>query len=172
MITSDAAITIKKRIRWALENLGKACLLVVCALTWLRLAHGAVDGLPTLAVSVFAVLASVTSLLYNRARAYGPGRLQRRCLLAAERCLRALLLFTIGVLVVALVYWWVPASLHVPMNSGRLPHWFLLAVSMPICMLFGFSGLSFVTALRDLIPPMISSQRLRRRIRADYPFHK
>lgn len=77
---------------------------VVPSITVFRLGNMYLDGLPTAFGASLALLAAMTSLLYNRARAYPPGKTQRRTLLAAELSLRALVMAICGVVLAAFIF--------------------------------------------------------------------
>ncbi len=74
---------------------------VVPTITIFRLGNMDLDGMPAAAAGGLALLTALTSLLFNRARAYKDGRVQRRSLLAAELGLRALIFAAGGVCVAA-----------------------------------------------------------------------
>ena len=59
------------------------------------------DLLAVLAAAIFSALLAVTALLYSRAQVWRIGKIQRRCLYAAEQCFSASLMFAIGALAIA-----------------------------------------------------------------------
>ena len=62
------------------------------------------EDLPTLGAAVLAVSVALTSVLYNRARAYPAGAVQRRTLLTAELFFRATVLISIGISAAAIIF--------------------------------------------------------------------
>jgi hypothetical protein len=54
------------------------------------------DLIALLAAAVLTAMISITALLYSRAQVWHEGRIQRRCLYAAEHCFDATLLFGLG----------------------------------------------------------------------------
>lgn len=59
------------------------------------------DLIGVLAAAIFSALLAVTALLYSRAQVWPKGKIQRRCLYAAEQCFSASLMFAVGAIVIA-----------------------------------------------------------------------
>lgn len=107
-----------------------------------RLSNMQLEGLPTFGGAMLALVIAITSLMFNRARAYPVGPLQRRTLLAAELCLRATLLLILGAVLTAMIFPFVLAAGYmstpmdkwptqwVPMVCAFIPAPFVLAGSL------------------------------------------
>lgn len=87
----------------------------------LRLGNMQLDGLPTFGGATLALAVAITSLMFNRARAYPVGPLQRRTLLAAELCLRSTLLLILGAVLTAMIFPFVHAAGYQPTPMDKLP---------------------------------------------------
>lgn len=162
----ELAVNLRRKAHYSLGLLRNGALFMIAALGLSRFSTAALDGLPTLAAAILTVFAATTSLLYNRARAYTPGPLQRRTLHAAEQCLRATLLLIIGVAWTSVVFYWLPAptvSPPIPMRGNLLTFVF----SLPAVMMLAFAGWLYIGVLQTLLPPMISPLRARRRFRRE-----
>ena len=90
--------------KWIFVPLEYLLVAVVNGAVVIHLANMQLDGLPTLIGVILALMAATTSLLFNRARAYPAGAVQRRTLLSAELFLRATLLAMVGSMVVFSVF--------------------------------------------------------------------
>lgn len=86
-----------------------------------RLANMQLDGLPTFGAATLALAIAITSLMFNRARAYPVGPLQRRTLLAAELCLRSTLLLVLGAVLTAMIFPFVQAAGYLPTPMDKSP---------------------------------------------------
>ncbi|RCW66879.1 hypothetical protein DES41_110244 [Pseudorhodoferax soli] len=142
-------------------------LLMVATLCLSRFSTQSTDGLPTLAAALLTVFAATTSLLYNRARAYSAGPLQRRTLHAAEQCLRATLLLVVGVSAASAVLYWLPDQSGRFFTSKDGDSLVALVLTAPAVMLLAFSGWLYVGALQTLLPNMITPLRTRIRYRRE-----
>lgn len=106
-----AASRVSRRItRLVLLPIEIGIVAVIPSITVFRLGNMQLEGLPTAFGGGLALLAAMTSLLFNRARAYPAGKVQRRSLLAAELCLRAVMFAMLGVVLTAFVFPYLASS--------------------------------------------------------------
>ena len=77
----------------------------VCVFLASRLAMMNFDGLYTVIGIVLGLMIAFTGLMYNRARAYPEGKLQRRSLLAAETGLKAICFALVAVAIGGLIFY-------------------------------------------------------------------
>lgn len=166
-IETGEAIKIRRAVRRALNTFKMLALFMVATLVLTRFGWPKLDGLPTIAAAVLTVFVATTSLLYNRARAYGPSPIQRRSLHAAEQALRATLLLVIGIALTAAVFYWLPDSQRTDPGIAEPKHVLPTLLAMPCGLLFGFAAWAYVGSLQTLLPPMISPLRARKRFRRE-----
>lgn len=169
MINTEDAVKLKRIAQRVASALQRLVMAVVATMGFLKIAWMNFDGLPTLAASVFGVFVATTSLLYNRARAYPTGKVQRRTLFAAEHCLRATLLLVVGVACTAVLFWFIPASFKADPAADHPKHFLLAVFSIPGVLLFAFSFYAYIGALAAVLPPMITPLRRRQRFRREFP---
>jgi hypothetical protein len=94
---------------------------VVPVLTVFRLGNMQLDGVVAAFAGGLALLAAMTSLLFNRARAYPAGKTQRRTLLAAELLLRATIVAAFGAIISALIFPYLASSGYAPVTGEMMP---------------------------------------------------
>ncbi|RYH64492.1 MAG: hypothetical protein EON54_06430 [Alcaligenaceae bacterium] len=161
------AVSLRRFVRRSLSWCRLGALLMVASLCLSRFSALQTDGLMPLAAAVLTVFAATTSLLYNRARAYPPGPLQRRTLHAAEQSLRATLLLVVGIALSAAVFFWLPAASATSTFKTSTTGLAATMLSAPSILLFGFAAWLYVGALETLLPPMITSLETRLRFRRE-----
>lgn len=135
---------------------------VLNATILLRLGNMQLDGLPTFVGAMLALLAATTSLLFNRARAYPGGPIQRRSLLAAELCLRATFLAALGAVLAALIFPLLASSGYVSTPVDKFPtQWAPMLLAFVPALLFLTSSLILLKVGRVLTPTMLVFLRAR-----------
>ncbi|WP_411880031.1 hypothetical protein [Polaromonas sp. YR568] len=77
----------------------------VCVFLASKLAMMNFDGLFTLTGIVLGLMIAFTGLMYNRARAYPEGKIQRRSILAAETGLKAICFALVAIAVGGLIFY-------------------------------------------------------------------
>ena len=127
-----------------------------------RLGSMQLDGLPTFGGATLALAVAITSLMFNRARAYPVGPLQRRTLLAAELCLRSTLLLTLGAVLTAMIFPFVHAAGYQPTAMDKLPTQWVPMVCAFIPAPFVLAGsLLLLKAAHIVAPSMLTRLRAR-----------
>jgi hypothetical protein len=169
MINTKDAVQLKRLAQRTAAFLQSASALLIATIGLLKLAWMNFEGLPTLAASVFGVFVATTSLLYNRARAYPTGRVQRRTLFAAEHALRATLLLVVGVTITAVLFWFIPESYRTDPMAQNPNHVLPAMAAFPGVLMFASSSYAYVGALAAMLPPMITPLRRKQRFRRDFP---
>jgi len=138
-------------------------LAVVNSALLFRLGNMQLEGLPTFIGAALALLTATTSLLFNRARAYPAGPVQRRSLLAAELVLRATLLAFLGAVLIALFFPLLQSAGYQPTPAEKWPKQILPTVMAVIPLLaFVVSSLLLLSAGRVLAPTLLMFLRARR----------
>jgi hypothetical protein len=145
---------------------------MVATLVLFRLGYLNLDGLPAVGASVLTVFVATAALLYNRARAYGPGTLQRRTLHAAEQALRATLLMIVGIALTATVFYWLPDTQRTDPQFPKPQHFLPTLLALPSGVLFGFAAWAYVGVFQTLLPSMITPLSARQRFRREMDWTK
>ena len=126
------------------------------------------EGLPTLIGVVTGLLFGLTSLQYNRARAYQAGPTQRRSLMAAELSLRATLLTVAGAIVTSIIWAYLAEKGFQPTRSSKFPIQFVPAflALVPVAFFVGsvivLSRATRIVAHGSLVPPTL--RRIKRNL--------
>jgi hypothetical protein len=112
-------------------------------------------GLPTIGGAVLALLVALTSLLFNRARAYPTGVVQRRSLLTAELAFRATVLVSLGCGIAAVIYSFLPHFGYAPTPMSQFPNRVLPLVLafVPVFPIM-LGAMLFLQALRGIMPTL------------------
>lgn len=105
----------------AIEGTQQVLLAAIVTVAIFRLGNMQLDGLLTFAGGFSALLFGFASLMFNRARAYAAGPIQRRSLVVAELALRSTLSFVLGAGVTALFFAVLAHSSYVPTSPSRYP---------------------------------------------------
>lgn len=111
----------RKLVRQTAELSLNLALSFVSVTVLFRLGNMQLEGLVTFAGGAAGLLFAFTSLQYNRSRAYQPGPMQRRSLIAAELALKATLAFTAGAIVTATIYFLLSELGYQPSPWNRTP---------------------------------------------------
>jgi len=137
----------RRFLRSFVEVTYEGFLAIVLTIVLFRLGNMQLDGLLTFGALTSGLLFGFTSLLYNRARAFPSGPVQRRTLFAAELALRSTLSFVLGASLTAVIYFFLASSSFVATPSQKLPTQLLPAVLtvVPLC----FISYSFVLLVRS-----------------------
>lgn len=139
----------------------------VNVIIFLRLANMQLDGLPTLIGVLLALMAASTSLLFNRARAYPEGAIQRRSLLVAELCLRATLLAIIGAVIAGAFSIFLPTLGYKSTPMNEMPQqWVPSLLAFFPSQFFLASSLLLVKAGALLSPKVLAPLHARDVVRA------
>lgn len=128
---------------------------VIPTITVFRLGNMHLEGLPAAFGGGLALLAAVTSLLFNRARAYPAGKAQRRTLLAAELSLRAVMFATFGVVLSAFVFPFLASSGYQTAPWEKLPNQVAPAAAALIVALFFLRAAFFLLYMGRIIGPTL-----------------
>lgn len=166
-VTTELAVKLKQRVRRALDLFRFLALAMVATFTLDRLGYLNLDGLAPVGAAVLSIFVATTGLLYNRARAYGPGILQRRTLHAAEQALRASLLLIVGIAITAGLFYLIPDSQRTDPKVPKPQHFLPTLLAVFPGLFFGFAAWAYVGALQTLLPPMITALRPRSRLRRE-----
>ena len=135
---------------------------IVPTLTVFRLGNMQLDGIPAAFAGGLALLAAMTSLLFNRARAYPMGRTQRRTLLAAELLFRATIVAAFGVIISALTFPYLASAGYKPVAGEMMP-----TQGVPVLVAFGvalfFLRAAFILlyAAKTIGPSLVAPLRAR-----------
>ena len=152
----------RKLTRWIFSPLEAVVVSVINATLLMRLGNMQLEGLPTFVGAALALLAATTSLMFNRARAYPAGRVQRRSLLAAELTLRATFLSVVGAVLAAIIFPTLQSSGYVPTPADKLPTQAVPALLAFVPMLFFLAAsLTLLTVGRVLTPTLLVRLRAR-----------
>lgn len=111
----------RKTARWAPTLVESVVVGTVTGILFVRLSNMQLDGLLTFGAGAIALTVAITSLMFNRARAYPDGPLQRRTLLAAELSLRSTLSLAIGAVLTAMIFPFVQAVGYQPTPMDKFP---------------------------------------------------
>ena len=130
---------------------------VLNATVLMRLGNMQLDGLPTSIGATLALLAAITSLMFNRARAYPVGPVQRRSILAAELMLRATFLAITGAVFAAIIFSMLLSYgyLPTPVNSfptQALPQFLAFIPAL----FFAMASLTLLTVGRVIAPTLLA----------------
>lgn len=166
-VTTEQAVKMRRRLQAMLNGCRSLSWAVVAGIVLYRLGYPKLEGLPAIGGSVLTVFVATAALLYNRARAYGPGALQRRTLHAAEQALRATLLMIVGMALTSTVFYWLPDSQRTDPRLPEPQHFLPTLLAMPSGLLFGFAAWAYVGAFQTLLPPMITPLSARQRFRRE-----
>lgn len=135
---------------------------VVSATFFVRLSHMQLDGFLTFGGAILALAVALTSLMFNRARAYPDGALQRRTLLAAELGLRSTLLLLVGAASTAMIFPFVQAFGYQPTSIDKLPTEWGPIIGAIIPFPFVIAGsLMLLKATRVIAPSLLKPVRAR-----------
>lgn len=128
----------------------------------IRLGNMQLDGLLTFGAATLALSVAMTSLLFNRARAYPAGPLQRRTLLAAELSLRSTLLLVFGAVLTAMIFPFVQAAGYQPTPMDKMPTQFVPFLCALIPSFFVLTGsLELLHTARLIVPSFLTRLRAR-----------
>ncbi len=125
------------------------------------------DLLAVLAAAILSALLAVSALLYSRAQVWHKGKIQRRCLYAAEQCFSASLMFATGALIIAALL--ITAHmLHPRGKDGFSVYDLMLLISVVLLWIF-FAFYKFIYGVRiaihkrpsDLSPSSFIRQQLK-----------
>lgn len=157
--STPSARRIARRFLWPFEAV--AITLVNVSILF-RLGNMQLEGIPTFLGAMLALLAATTSLLFNRARAYPSGPLQRRSLLAAELSLRATLLAALGAAVAAVIWPLLVSAGYVPTPMDKFPtQWVPMLLAFLPALFFIAASLELIQAGRVLAPTFFIFLRAR-----------
>jgi len=153
-----STILTRKVAKYLFAPLEGVIVAVVNTLLLFRLGNMQLEGVPSALGATLALLAATTSLLFNRARAYPSGALQRRSLLAAELCLRAFLLAAFGAVLVALIFPVLQSPAYPPTPVEKFPtQWVPLFCAVLPVLFFVSASLCLVQVGQVLAPSMLAS---------------
>ena len=127
-----------------------------------RLANMQLESLPTFGAATLALSIAITSLMFNRARAYPVGPLQRRTLLAAELCFRSTLLLVLGAVLTAMIFPFVQAAGYQPIPMDKFPTQVIPIVCAFVPSLFVLAGSIVLLKAAHVVAPSLLT-RLRAR---------
>lgn len=148
--------------RWVLTPLESAVVGVVNGTLVIRLGNMQLDGLLTFGAGTLALSVAMTSLLFNRARAYPAGPLQRRTLVAAELSLRATLLLVFGAVLTAMIFPFIQAAGYQPTPMDKMPTQFVPFLCALIPSFFVLTGsLELLHTARVIVPSLLTRLRAR-----------
>lgn len=140
---------------------------IVPTLTVFRLGNMQLDGIPAAFAGGLGLLAAMTSLLFNRARAYPSGKTQRRTLLAAELLLRATIVAAFGAIISALIFPYLASSGYTPVTGEMMPTQAVpLMVAFIIAGFFLRAAFILLYAGRVIGPSLIAPLRAKNLARA------
>ena len=108
-------------IRKLVETLQDLVLSTAATVLLFRLGNMQLDGLLTFGGIALGLLFGYTSLIFNRARALSSGPIQRRSLLAGELALRATLIYTLGMVLTALIYFYMYSLGYLATPIEKMP---------------------------------------------------
>lgn len=135
---------------------------VINATLLLRLGNMQLEGLPTFGAALLALMVALTSLMFNRARAYPNGPVQRRSLLAAELSLRATLLSAFGAVLVILIFPMLQEFGYMPTPVDKAPkQWVPMLCALMPMLFFIVSSLLLLKAGRLITPNLLVFLRAR-----------
>jgi len=122
--------------------------------------------LATLCLPILAILFGFSALLYNRARAFQPGPVQRRSLYAAERAMQATILFLLGIssgAIIATIAWQLKVDFSNPPEPNAILPFFIIPIML---VLFSFGSFFFaVQAISHRMVKVLTPRELLRRAR-------
>jgi len=143
--------------RWLLNPLEAAIVAVVNVFVLFRLGNMQLEGMATAIGAVLALLAATTSLLFNRARAYPAGAVQRRSLLAAELSLRATFAAAFGAVITAIIFPMLQSSGYAPTPINEYPtQWVPMFMAFVPTLFFMTASLLLLAVGRVLVPSLLS----------------
>lgn len=140
---------------------------IVPALTMFRLGNMQLEGVPAAFAGGLALLAAMTSLLFNRARAYPVGKTQRRTLLAAELLLRATIFATFGAIISALIFPYLASSGYKTVTGEMMPTQAVpVLVAFVVAAFFLRAAFILLHAAKILGPSLVAPLRAKHLVRA------
>lgn len=152
----------RRLARWLFKPLEWAIVGIVNTTLFFRFGNMHLEGLTAFIGAILALLAATTSLLFNRARAYPSGPIQRRSLLAAELCLRATFLAAIGASIAAIAYPFMISLGYLPTPMNKYPtQWPPALIAFLLGLFFFLSSLLLLKVGRLLSPTLFVFLRAR-----------
>ena len=140
---------------------------IVPTFTVFRLGNMQLDGIPAAFAGGLALLAAITSLLFNRARAYPMGKMQRRTLLTAELLLRATIVAALGAIITALIFPYLASLGYKPVTGEMIPTQTVpMLIAVVVAGFFLRAACMLLYAAKILGPSLIAPLRARHVARA------
>ncbi len=124
----------------------------VVTIVGFRLGNMQLEGLPTFGAIFLGLFFGFTSLMYNRARAYTPGKLQTRTLFAAELAFQATQFFAMGAALAGVIFYLLGSLKLPPTPIDQYPvYWSAVIGSMIPMTFFVFSFFLISRSFRVLL---------------------
>ena len=163
----------KVRIKLAFALIGEWFVTITTAFVgvtvWFRLGNMQLDGLVTVAGLGLGLSFGFTSLMYNRARAYSEGSMQRRSLRAAEFGLRGSLTLALAAVYGGFVFYVLSDTGYAPTAANRWPVRLVPSLAtIPVVLLSIYAYTRFARAVRLVVHSVlrtVNTSRFLRRLK-------